>query len=88
MFRVSLQECDQANVEDANVDEVADSSYANQTSSSGDNNTPEEKPDIASLSSGSPTLLNRGAVDGLQQMARKYQRMKDVYNKCKDNLGG
>uniref|UniRef100_A0A914YX36 Uncharacterized protein n=1 Tax=Panagrolaimus superbus TaxID=310955 RepID=A0A914YX36_9BILA len=85
-FGIHIDECDQANVEDANVDEITD--YANQPNSE-NNILEEQKPDINSLSESPPiNAVNRGIADSLQQMARRYQRMKDVYNKCKDNIGG
>uniref|UniRef100_A0AC34FN38 Uncharacterized protein n=1 Tax=Panagrolaimus sp. ES5 TaxID=591445 RepID=A0AC34FN38_9BILA len=86
-FGIHIDECDQANVEDANVDDITDLSYTNQATSE-NSILDEQKPDINSLSESPPiNAVNRGIADGLQQMARRYQRMKDVYNKCKDNIG-
>uniref|UniRef100_A0A914PR27 Eyes absent homolog n=1 Tax=Panagrolaimus davidi TaxID=227884 RepID=A0A914PR27_9BILA len=90
-FGIHIDECDQANVEDANVDEITDLSYSNSNQIQSENNAlveNEQKPDVNSLSESPPiNAVNRGIADGLQQMARRYQRMKDVYNKCKDNIG-
>uniref|UniRef100_A0AC34QV89 Eyes absent homolog n=1 Tax=Panagrolaimus sp. JU765 TaxID=591449 RepID=A0AC34QV89_9BILA len=82
-----LDECDQANIEDANVDESVHEVCFN--ASSANNGQMKASPDKSEtvedpLMSG--VRVNAVANEGLQRMAARYQRVRTVYNQCKDSV--
>ncbi|KAE9554067.1 hypothetical protein FO519_002709 [Halicephalobus sp. NKZ332] len=89
-----LDECDQTNIEDANLDEaVHEICYNPNPNSNGqinvDSNSPENTKSENSVNpESSPHSLRVGTIanEGLQRMALRYQRIRNVYNQCKNNV--
>uniref|UniRef100_A0A7E4W019 Eyes absent homolog n=1 Tax=Panagrellus redivivus TaxID=6233 RepID=A0A7E4W019_PANRE len=94
-------ECDQTNIEDANVDDtIQEICYNNAANPSSNNNNvklecgspkheaTDNSPPASLLSGAPPTMSNpasRNCVAGLREMAARYQKIKEVYNSFREN---